>query len=51
MPEDYDGVTLPSPAVDYNYDVTHHHFAERGTHRIAWLLGTLHSDELEIEVK
>ena len=51
VPGDYDGATLPSPAVDYNYDVTSYRFAERGVHRIRWQLGTLQSNELEIAIE
>lgn len=50
-PDSYDGRTLPSPAVDYNYDITSHRFATPGKHQIQWRLGDLQSNEVEIEVK
>lgn len=48
VPLDDDGITLPSPAVDYNYEVTKYTLARHGTHAIRWKLGTLESNTLEI---
>jgi hypothetical protein len=50
IPTMYDGATLPSPAVDYNYEITSYTFAEPGIHRICWRLGPLQSNVLEVEV-
>ena len=50
LPMEYSGVTLPSPAVDYNYDITAYRFNEAGTHLIQWRLGELRSNILSIEV-
>lgn len=46
----YDGATLPSPAVDYNYDITSYSFSAPGTHQIYWQLGSLKSNTLTIEI-
>ncbi len=35
-PMNYDGVVLPSPAVDYNYEVTTYRFETPGWHEIQW---------------
>ena len=50
IPTMYDGATLPSPAVDYNYDITSYVFAEAGVHQVCWRLGPLESNVLRIEV-
>ncbi len=50
VPLDYDGVMVSSPAVDYNYDITTYSFAEPGTHRIHWKLGSLHSNSLTLKI-
>ena len=50
VPLDYDGITLPGPGVDYNYDVTTYTLAKPGTHTICWRLGALESNTLEISV-
>jgi len=50
VPLDYDGPTIASPAVDYNYDVTTYVFAKPGVHEISWRLGDLASNTLTIEV-
>ncbi len=46
----YDGRALPSPAVDYNYEITRYSFSEPGQHRIEWRIGGLRSNTLELEV-
>ena len=46
----YDGRTLDSPAVDYNYEITRYTFAEPGQHTIYWQMGELRSNTLEIDV-
>ena len=50
-PRNYDGPTLPSPAVDYNFDITSYTFAEPGTHRIMWKVDDLVSNDLSLEVE
>ena len=49
-PRLYSGAVLPSPAVDYNYDITTYAFSKPGVHRIEWKMGKLHSNVLLIEV-
>lgn len=46
----YDGRVLPSPGVDYNYDITTYSFEEPGRHTICWQMGELCSNTLELEV-
>jgi hypothetical protein len=48
--EPYDGRVLPSPGVDYNYEITSHTFAEPGRHTIQWRLGALTSNALVVEI-
>jgi hypothetical protein len=50
VPEIYDGVTLQSPAADYNWEITSYRFSAPGTHRIQWRLGKFDSNALIIEV-
>ena len=50
VPEMYNGAVLPSPAVDYNYEITAYTFDEPGTHRIQWILYPWKSNVLTIEV-
>ena len=47
----YDGVVLPSPAIDYNYDVTSYRFDGPGTHSIQWRLGEVASNVITVEVR
>lgn len=49
-PAFYAGATLPSPAVDYSYEITSYRFAEPGEHTIVWDLGLLRSNRLTITV-
>lgn len=49
VPNNYDGVTLRSPAVDTNYFVTSYRLSA-GSHSICWRLGTVCSNTLSIEV-
>lgn len=46
----YDGRALDSPAVDYNYDITHYRFSEPGRHTIYWQMDELRSNTLDIDV-
>jgi len=48
--QDYDGVVLESPNVDYNYDITSYRFFEPGCHRIHWQMRELRSNTLELEI-
>jgi hypothetical protein len=49
VPNSYDGVTLPSPAIDSNYLVTVY-LPPSGTHSICWRLGRIASNTLQIEI-
>ena len=51
VPHEYNGVTLPSPAVDYNYDITVYRFDRPARYRIQWRPGRLRSNVLEIDVQ
>jgi hypothetical protein len=50
VPSMYDGAVLPSPAVDYNYEITSYSFSKPGTHCFQWRLGPLESNVLTLEV-
>jgi len=50
VPLNYNGRVLPSPAVDYNYEITSYKFSEPGTHRILWKIGPLRSNVLKVTV-
>jgi hypothetical protein len=50
-PGTYDGRVLPSPAVDYNYEVTSYRFDVPGIHLIQWKVGALVSNVLAVDVK
>ncbi len=47
----YDGAVLPSPAIDYNYEITSYRFATPGTHAIEWRLGGLASNRISVVVR
>lgn len=47
----YDGVVLPSPAIDYNYEITSYRFATPGTHTIQWRLGAVASNVITVHVR
>ena len=47
----YDGVVLPSPAIDYNYEVTSYRFDEPGTHAIQWRSGKNASNAITVWVR
>ena len=49
-PDTYDGATLPSPAVDYNYDITTYRFSTPGQRRVSWEMPPLKSNVLVLEV-
>lgn len=46
----YDGVTLLSPAIDDNYEITSYRFESAGVHRILWHPGDLRSNVLEVDI-
>ena len=48
---EYDGATLLSPAIDYNFDITSYRFDAPGTHTIQWRPGNLVSNTLTIHVR
>ncbi|MDQ3743681.1 MAG: hypothetical protein M3444_04800 [Acidobacteriota bacterium] len=50
VPAEYSGATLPSPAVDYNYDITSYTFDAPGEYRIQWQPGSLESNTLAVTV-
>jgi hypothetical protein len=50
-PATYNGVILPSPAVDYNYDITSYRFETPGLYRIQWRLDGLRSNVLPVRVE
>ena len=47
----YDGVVLPSPAIDYNFDITSYRFDAPGTHEIQWRLGKLASNVITVHLR
>lgn len=49
-PATYDGAVLPSPAIDYNYEITTYTFDKPGMHEIYWELGPLRSNVLKINI-
>lgn len=49
-PSMYSGRVLPSPALDYNYDITVYSFAEPGIHHLQWKMGALHSNVLTLMI-
>jgi hypothetical protein len=51
VPVEYSGVTLPSPAVDYNLEITSYTFHSPGIYRIQWRLGLLTSNTLAVTVE
>jgi hypothetical protein len=50
VPKNYDGRALPSPAVDYNFEITQYRFSRPGHHQIYWQIGNLRSNTLLLEV-
>lgn len=51
VPTAYNGRTLPSPAVDYNFEITSYTFQTPGTRRIQWRLGVVESNILAVTVE
>ncbi|MEO8841946.1 MAG: hypothetical protein ABI591_09835 [Kofleriaceae bacterium] len=47
----YDGAVLPSPAIDYNYEITSYRFATPGTHELQWKLGAIASNVITVQVR
>lgn len=48
-PRNYNGRVVPSPAVDYNYEITCYGVSAPGRHRLWWHQGSLRSNTLEFE--
>lgn len=46
----YNGIVIPSPAVDYNYEITSYKFNKHETHQIYWKLGSLKSNILKFNI-
>lgn len=51
VPLTYSGTVLPSPAVDYNYEITTYTFSKPGIHRIWWKIGSLQSNTLTLSIQ
>lgn len=49
-PAPYDGRVVPSPGVDFNYEVTTYRFTAPGPHRIQWRAEGRESNVIELEV-
>ncbi len=49
-PANYNGITLPTPALDYNYEITTYQFKKPGIHTIYWQIETLKSNVLSLEI-
>lgn len=49
-PGTYDGRVLPSPGVDWNYEVTTYRFTAPGPHRLQWRADGRESNVIELEV-
>jgi hypothetical protein len=49
-PDTYDGATVASPGVDYNYEITCYRFSEAGTHQIVWKPGSLESNTVTVQI-
>lgn len=50
IPAVYDGPVIPSPAVDYNWEITSYRFSAPGARTIQWKLGKYESNVLSIDV-
>ncbi len=50
IPDVYDGTVLPSPGVDYNWDITSYRFSAPGRRTIQWRLGKYASNVLVLEI-
>jgi hypothetical protein len=49
-PQPYDGRVVPSPGVDWNYEVTTYRFQRPGPHRIQWRADGRESNVIELEI-
>ena len=47
----YDGITIPSPNLDYGFDITNYKFSEKGLYVIQWNPGIYKSNKLEILIE
>ncbi len=50
IPEVYDGAVVPTPAVDYNWEITTYRFSAPGTRTIQWRPGKFASNVLAVEI-
>lgn len=50
IPQFYNGRVVPSPAVDFNYEITSYSFSAPGKHKIYWKLNSLQSNTLVFEI-
>lgn len=50
IPEVYDGAVIPSPAVDYNWEITTYRFSAPGARAIQWNPGKYASNILTVEI-
>ena len=50
-PSLYNGRAIPSPAVDYNFEITTYRFSAPGRHRIDWRAGGLRSNTLILDIR
>ena len=46
----YDGVVLPGPDADFNFEITSYTFDTPGRHTIEWRLGALRSNAIVVDV-
>lgn len=51
VPSLYNGRAIPSPAVDYNFEITTYRFSVPGRHQIEWRAGGLRSNTLAFEIQ
>jgi len=51
LPSSYDGGVLPSPGIDYNFEITEYRFAEPGIYRIQWRPGRYRSNVLVVTTR
>lgn len=50
IPAVYDGAVVPTPAVDYNWEITTYRFSAPGTRTIQWSPGKYASNVLTVEI-
>ena len=47
----YDGEVLPSPELDYNFEISKYSFETSGEHRVQWRIGGCASNTVVLTVK